>query len=108
MSQARRYEELMGRILSMSEQEREGGEGLEMLAEAFSIAPPEIRAAVSAKMKELDLLPAAEFVDDAGTVFFSAEAVAEKLGCTADEIRSKCREMGARLPQPDGELHRIH
>jgi hypothetical protein len=59
-------------------------------------------------MKELDLLPDAEFVDDAGTVFFSAETVAEKLGFTADEVKRKCREMGMRPPQPEGGLHRIH
>jgi hypothetical protein len=105
-----KFEELMERYYSLPEAERETDYGIDLLGLAFHHAPPELKEMMDAKLKELDLLPNASFVDDAGNAFFTADIIAEKLGITPEEVKRRYEEMNG-SPEcfaPLGKLHRLH
>ena len=105
-----RYEQIMQKVFSMPEDWIHTNEGSMLLAESLSIAPPEIKRMMDAKLKELGLLPKFSFVDDTGQAFCTAESVAKTLGISIEEVNQRCTELKEIHPEhftPRGELHRI-
>lgn len=102
------FEELIEIFLEMTDKERGSDEGISLLADAIAVAPQDIKKMIADKLRELDLLPKAEFVDDDGNIFFSAEAIAEKLGVPIEEVEAECQGNAKWFPSPDGDINRLH
>lgn len=71
---------------------RKSPESIPLFEEMLKHAPPEVHEKFLAKAKELDLIPEAKFVNEAGEAVLSVEQIAEKLGMPVAEVEKQLRE----------------
>jgi len=111
MSRNPRYDEIMQKMIAMPREYAHSDEGRLLLSEALSLAPPDIKALMDAKLKELDLMPESTFCDDQGNAVFTLEQVAAKFGTTVEEVKQHMEECTAHHPgafKHTGAVHRVH
>lgn len=104
-----RYREIMNYIFAQPEDFIRSHEGRLLLAEALPLAPPEIKALMDAKLRELGMLPEATMCDD-GNAVFAIDEMAGAFGVTVDEVREWCEELREKRPDSfhTGAVHYIH
>lgn len=77
---------------------RHAPESIPLFEEFLKHAPPEVHQKFLDKAKDLDLLPEATHVNDAGEPVYSAEQIAEKFGVPVEQVEKDLREkFGNRL-----------
>ena len=79
-------------------------ESIPLWQEFLAHAPPDVLQAFSAKAKELDLMPEAKFVNDAGEPVFTVEQIAEKFGIPVQQVEQDLREKFGVEPEA-GPIH---
>ena len=104
------YREIMDHILAMPEDFIHTDAGRLLLAEALPLAPPDIKAKMDAKLRELGMLPEVMFVDDEGNGVFTVGQLAETLGTSVEEVQRMAKECADHHPtvKPSGTIHRLH
>ena len=106
-----RYDEIWEIIFSQPEPEEfiNTDEGMLLLAEALHHAPPEIKARMNAKLRELGLIPEVRFVDGEGNPVFTLDQLAETLGETVEALQENVERLNTVLPfVPVTGVHRLH